>query len=246
MPDQRTRQYIVSESAVRRGFLFGSVGMVVVVLALLILITSQPQGQYQALDDSQHQALLSEAGARLGGFELLDDGAARIDIDHAMQLVVERGVDLDFTPAVAEEPVEVDPVLVAEVDGGAVYTTHCMACHQASGAGVPGAFPPIAGHVGTLYAADPAYLVQLVIYGLQGEITVDGTTYVGMMPGLPHLADADIAALLNYTITAWGDADELGDAFVGFESDDVAAERDLAWTPAAVLERRNELELDTD
>ena len=244
MPDQRTRQYIVSESAVRRGFLFGSIGMVVVILALLVLITSQPQGQYQALADSQHRALLSEAEARLGGFELLDDGVARIDIDHAMQLVVERGVDLDFTPAIAAEPVEIDPDIVAEADGEAVYTTHCMGCHQASGAGVPGAFPPVAGHVGTLYAADPAYLVQLVIYGLQGEIIVDGTTYVGMMSGLPHLSDADIAAVLNHSITAWGDADELGDAFVAFASDDVAAERDLGWTPADVLERRGELELD--
>ena len=244
MPDQRTRQYIVSESAVRRGFLFGSIGMVVVVLALLILITSQPRGQYQALDDGQHQALLSEAEARLGGFELLDDGAARIDIDHAMQLVVERGVDLRFAPAVGEEPVEVDPTIVAEVDAEAVYTTHCMGCHQASGAGVPGAFPPVAGHIGGLYAADPAYLVQVVIYGLQGEIIVDGTTYVGMMPGLPHLSDADIAAVLNYSITAWSDADELGDAFVAFESDDVAAERDLGWTPADVLERRGELEIE--
>ena len=246
MPDQRTRQYIVSESAVRRGFLFGSIGMVVVVLALLILITTQPQGQYQALDDSQHRALLSEAEAKLVGFELLDDGAARIDIDHAMRLVVERGVDLRFAPAVREEPVEVDPTIVAEVDGGAVYTTHCMGCHQASGAGVPGAFPPVAGHIGDLYRADPAYLVQVVIYGLQGQITVDGITYNGMMPGLPHLSDGDIAAVLNHSITAWSDADELGDAFVPFESEDVAAERDLGWTMADVLERRNELELLAD
>ena len=245
MPDQPTRQYIVSESAVKRAFLLGSVGMVAVILVLLLMITLRPQGQYQALDDSQHQALLAEAEARLTGFELLENGAARIDIDHAMQLVVERGVGLAFARPAPTEAAP-DPDLVAEVDGGAVYTAHCMACHQATGAGVPGAFPPVAGHVGDLYAADPAYLVQLVVYGLQGEIIVDGTTYVGMMPGLPHLSDADIAAVLNYTMIEWGDADELGDAFVAFESDDVAAERDLGWTPADVLERRGELELDPD
>ena len=243
MPDQPTRQYIVSESAVKRGFLLGSVGMVVVILALLLMITPQPQGGYQTLDDSQHQALLAEAEARLTGFELLENGAARIDIDHAMQLVVERGVGLAFArPAVPE--VTLEPDLVAEVDGGAVYTAHCMACHQATGAGVPGAFPPVAGHVGDLYAADPAYLVQLVIYGLQGEIVVQGTTYNGMMMALPQLSDADVAAVLNHTLTEWGDADELGDAFVPFDVDDVAEERDLGWTPADVLERRGELELD--
>ncbi len=243
MPDQPTRQYIVSESAVKRAFLLGSVGMVAVILVLLLMITLRPQGQYQALDDSQHQALLAEAEARLTGFELLENGAARIDIDHAMQLVVERGVGLAFARPAPTEAAP-DPDLVAEVDGGAVYTAHCMACHQATGAGVPGAFPPVAGHVGDLYAADPAYLVQLVVYGLQGEIVVQGTTYNGVMMALPQLSDAEIAALLNHTLTEWGDADELGDAFVPFEVEDVAEQRDLGWTPADVLERRGELELE--
>lgn len=243
MPDQPTRQYIVSESAVKRAFLLGSVGMVAVILALLLMITLRPQAQYQALDDSQHQALLTEAEARLTGFEVLENGAARIDIDHAMQLVVERGVGLAFARPTPPE-VAPEPDLAAEVDGGAVYTTHCMACHQATGAGIPGAFPPVAGHVGDLFAADPAYLVQLVIYGLQGEIVVQGTTYNGLMPALPQLSDAEVAALLNYTLTEWGDADELGDAFVPVEVDDVAEQRDLGWTGLDVLERRGELELE--
>jgi mono/diheme cytochrome c family protein len=241
MPDQPTRQYLVSDVAVRRGFVLGGIGMLAVILALLVLITTRPQGRYQALDDGQHQALLAEAEARLGGFELLDDGAARLDIDHAMQLVVERGVDLAFAPAA---PAADEPTVAAAVDGGALYNLHCMACHQASGAGVPGAFPPLADHIGDLYAADPAFPIHVTLYGLQGQIVVNGVTYNGLMPAFPHLSDAEIAALLNHTMLAWGDAEELGDAFVPYEADDVAAERGLEWTATDVLERRSELDLD--
>ena len=242
MPDQPIRQYIVSQEAVKRGFIMGTIGMVVVILAIFVLMNLRSQGQYQALDDSQHQALLTEAEGRLSGFELLDDGAARVDIDHAMQLVVERGVDLTFAPPAAES--EEEPAILASVDGGAVYGAQCAACHQATGMGVPGAFPPVAGHVGDLYAADPDYLIQVVLYGLQGPITVDGTTYNGLMPALGQLSDADVAALLNFTLTEWGDADDLGDAFSPFEPDDVEAQRELGWSGTDVHERRGELELD--
>jgi len=242
MPDQPTRQYIVSQDAVRRGFLLGGIGMVAVILALLILITSRPQGQLQALDDGQHQALLAEAEARLTGFELLDDGAARIDIEHAMRLVVERGVELSFAPppAVADEP----DAMVAEVDGAAVYTAQCAACHQAGGGGIAGAFPPLAGHVGDLYAADPEYLVDVMLYGLQGPITVAGASYNGLMPAFGQLGDPEIAAVLNHVLVAWGDADELGDAFTPYAPDDVEARRGQGLTASDVLQARGELELD--
>ncbi len=243
MPDQSTRQYIVSQDAVRRGFLLGGIGMVAVILALLILITSRPQGQLQALDDGQHQALLAEAEARLSGFELLDDGAARIDIEHAMRLVVERGVEFSIAAPTAAVP-DAPGAMVAEVDGAAIYTAQCAACHQAGGAGIPSAFPPLAGHVGDLYAADPAYLVDVLLYGLQGQITVAGVSYNGLMPAFGQLGDPEIAAVLNHVLTAWGDADELGDAFVPFTPDDVAEQRGLGLTASDVLQARGELDLD--
>ncbi len=245
MPDQnqRTRQYIVSQDAVRRGFLLGGGGMVAVILALLILITSRPQGQLQVLDDGQHQALLAEADARLSGFEMLEDGAARIDIEHAMRLVVERGVDLAIAPPA--EPAPDEPgVMVAEVDGAAVYTAQCAACHQANGAGIPSAFPPLAGHVGDLYAADTEYLVDVMLYGLQGQIMVAGVSYNGLMPAFGQLSDDEIAAVLNHVLSAWGDADELGDAFVPYVPEDVAEQRGLGLTASDVLQARNALDLE--
>jgi mono/diheme cytochrome c family protein len=244
MPDQPTRQYVVTEGALRFGFLFGSIGMIILIVALLVLITARPQGRYQPLDASQHRQLLADAEGRLSGFELRENGVARIDIDRAMELVAERGVDLEFAPAVAEPPEEVDPALVGAADGLEVYAAQCMACHQADGSGVPGAFPPLARHVGQLYAADPAYLVQVTLYGLQGPIVVDGVNYAGVMPAFARLSDAEIAALLNHSLTAWGDAEALGADFVPFDPDDVQVERDRGWTAADVHARRAELDLD--
>ena len=247
MPEnQTTRQYIVSEQAVRRGFVLGGIGMVAVILALLVLITSRPQGQLQALDDSQHQALLAAAEARLSGFELLDDGSARIDIDHAMQLVVERGVGLPLGASATTAPATVDDMaaIAADVDGAPIYTAQCAACHQATGAGIPGAFPPLANHVGDLYAADRDYLPLVLVGGLMGPIEVAGMSYNGLMPAFPQLGDAEIAALLNHVLTAWGDADELGDAFSPYTAEDVAEQRARGLSMNDVHALRLELALD--
>ncbi|MDX5409834.1 MAG: cytochrome c, partial [Thauera sp.] len=37
------------------------------------------------------------------------------------------------------------PAAGAAVDGGALYSAMCAACHQATGLGLPGVFPPLAG-----------------------------------------------------------------------------------------------------
>ncbi|GAA5511673.1 cytochrome c-552 [Deinococcus carri] len=94
----------------------------------------------------------------------------------------------------------------AAPDGKALYTSNCAGCHQATGQGVPGAFPPLAGHVGALLAAPGgrAYLEHVVLYGLQGKISVKGQTYNGVMPAFGRLKDAELAALLNYVSTSWG------------------------------------------
>lgn len=94
----------------------------------------------------------------------------------------------------------------AAPDGKALYTTNCAGCHQATGQGVAGAFPPLAGHVPELLAASGgrAYVAHVVLYGLQGQINVKGKTYNGAMPAFGQLSDAQLAAILNYVSTSWG------------------------------------------
>ena len=66
--------------------------------------------------------------------------------------------------------------LLADADlsaGEGVFTTNCASCHQASGEGVAGAFPPLVGHASELAVAEGGheYLENLLLYGLQGEIS---------------------------------------------------------------------------
>lgn len=86
---------------------------------------------------------------------------------------------------------------------GAVIYKRCAACHLATGAGVPGAFPPLAADVRNLSqsAAGRRYLALVVIKGVSGPLTVDGKRYQGVMPAQPNLNDAEVASLLNHVVS---------------------------------------------
>ncbi len=255
MSDRPNPRYLVSSEQVRGAYFLGGIGAVALILGVLLLASARPQGNPVTVDDTQYQSQLQAAEADLTGFELIGDGA-RIDIDHAMQLVVERGVDLPLyaggaapvaasdTTAAPAAPADADAEVLAQadVDGAALYTQHCMACHQATGAGIPGAFPPIANHVGELVAADRAYPAKLVLFGMMGAIEVQGTTYNGVMPGLAAvLSDADVAGILNHVLTAWDDVEVLGDAFEPYAAEEVAEWRATALQMTDVYALRQEL-----
>jgi len=88
-------------------------------------------------------------------------------------------------------------------DGKQVYATTCVACHQATGEGTPGVFPPLAGS--EWVTGDEAKVVRILLHGVTGPIEVAGETYNGMMPPWGGtMKDADIAAVLTYVRSAWG------------------------------------------
>ncbi len=87
------------------------------------------------------------------------------------------------------------------VRGEALYAQSCAACHQPTGTGIPGAFPPLAGSDYLL--ADPERAVGVVLHGLVGPVTVNGVAYESAMPPMP-LEDADVAAVLTYVLQTWG------------------------------------------
>ena len=92
----------------------------------------------------------------------------------------------------------------AAVDGGQLFAAKCVACHQATGLGLPGVFPPLAGSEWVL-GSDKA-LVQIPLHGITGSIQVKGATYSGAMPMFNTLSDAEIAAVLSYVRSQWGNA----------------------------------------
>lgn len=101
------------------------------------------------------------------------------------------------------------------------YNQHCVACHQASGQGAAGAFPPLVGTRWVL--GDEERLINILLYGLMGEIEVNGRTYNGVMPGFANTpgmrSDRDIAAVASFIRNAWGNDGSL------ILQDDVAAVR---------------------
>lgn len=90
----------------------------------------------------------------------------------------------------------------AEVDGKQIYGAKCVACHQASGLGVAGVFPPLAGAEWVL--GDEKVLASILLHGVNGELVVKGTTYNGAMPAFGTLPDEEIAAVLTHIRSEWG------------------------------------------
>mgnify|MGYP002852433056 CR=1 FL=1 len=82
-------------------------------------------------------------------------------------------------------------------------TLACTTCHGPEGKGTAGAFPPLVGtkdHMG-----DCVNHAAIVIYGMQGEIEVDGVKYNGnMTPQGAMLDDNQIAAVITYERNSWG------------------------------------------
>jgi cytochrome c oxidase subunit 2 len=88
--------------------------------------------------------------------------------------------------------------------GPNLYTTNCSSCHGATGAGVPGAFPPLAGDP-VVNASNPKEQLTVVLHGLRGA-TIKGTAYASQMPPFSQLSDNDIAAIIDHERTSWGNA----------------------------------------
>lgn len=115
----------------------------------------------------------------------------------------------------------------APVSGATVYAGTCAACHQAGGAGSPGLFPPLAGS--EFVTGDAARLARIVLNGLTGPVTVNGATYNGQMPPWKQLSDAEVAAVLTYIRSSWGNSAP------PVAADDVAKERTASATQAGPL-----------
>jgi mono/diheme cytochrome c family protein len=86
-------------------------------------------------------------------------------------------------------------------DGQQVFSGNCVACHQASGKGLPGVFPPLDGS--EWVSGDARTLANIVLHGITGEISVAGQTYKGAMPAFPQLSDAELAAVLSHVRSTW-------------------------------------------
>jgi mono/diheme cytochrome c family protein len=72
------------------------------------------------------------------------------------------------------------PASGAKVNGTASFATACVACHQATGTGLPGVFPPPAGS--EWVNGKEATLAATDLHGINGSINLKGAPFTGAMP----------------------------------------------------------------
>ncbi len=111
---------------------------------------------------------------------------------------------------------------VAAAEGAAVFAQNCAICHQSDAKGLAGQYPRLAGRIGAISAKPRgrAYLIDVVTYGMVGQVTVDKQSIIGVMPSL-QLSDEDAARVLSYV-------ESLGNA------------RPTPFTPQEVAARRTQ------
>jgi mono/diheme cytochrome c family protein len=87
--------------------------------------------------------------------------------------------------------------------GEQVFGNKCAACHQLTGQGLPGVFPPLKGSA-VVTSGDPTEHIRTVLRGLAGK-TIGGVSYASPMPPFAdQLTDEEVAAVLNHERTSWG------------------------------------------
>ena len=135
---------------------------------------------------------------------------------------------------------EAAPDLPASIERGkGVYMQTCFVCHQITGMGLPGAFPPLAQTDYT--TGDTRRMIAMILKGVNPPLKVKDITYAAPMPPLPTVYpalndDKNVADVLNYVRNNFGNKDEKGvtPEFVKKVRDEFAT-RTTPWTEAELL-----------
>lgn len=102
-------------------------------------------------------------------------------------------VTLSFAPVVNHLP--------GAKDGKEVYIQYCQSCHMENGEGLEGVYPPVAK---TSYLKNTKKIIDVILKGQFGEVIVNGKKYNTDMPAQDYLTDKQIADVLTYIRSNWG------------------------------------------
>src|SRR5690606_27957337 len=108
---------------------------------------------------------------------------------------------------------------VALPDGAALFQANCAVCHQPDGKGLPGAVPPLAGSP-IVTNQDPEIMIRIILEGYDAR-----AEYATMQPFANVLTDEEIAAIVNFERSHWGNHAST------VSSDDVKKLRDATNLP---------------
>lgn len=135
------------------------------------------------------------------------------------------------TPIVADSGGDAGPA-----DGAAIFASKCAACHQASGKGLAGVFPPLDASGWVLAKAEVP--VQILLHGITGKIKVAGTTYQSVMPPFGgSLSDAQIAAVATYIRQSWSNKASAVEAGFVAKQRKATKDRNKPWAGGAEIRK---------
>lgn len=87
--------------------------------------------------------------------------------------------------------------------GARLYLQNCIACHGKNGEGVRGVQPALAGT--PVAVGDPEQMLAWVMYGVR-PATLPKGQYAGVMPQFAYLSNEDLATLVTYVRTSFGNS----------------------------------------
>ena len=109
--------------------------------------------------------------------------------------------------------------------GKQVYEQVCGICHGVDGLGKPGQAPPLSGSEFVM-AKGVTRLAHIPLLGVSGSISVSGKDWnMSMAPMGAGLSDSDLANVLTYIRTSWGNKAD------AVEADDIKAIRATIKSP---------------
>jgi len=89
------------------------------------------------------------------------------------------------------------------VQGGKLYGKYCEDCHQSSGKGIPGIYPPLAGNR-SVTMVSPLNTILSVMNGGFPPTTTGNPKPYGMPPFQQIFRDEEIALVVSYIRNTWG------------------------------------------
>ena len=136
--------------------------------------------------------------------------AAGFPVDNDDRIIrISAGKNVKAPTSVKREPVSTTPVSSEPkpiVAGADTYNNYCASCHKADGTGVVGTFPPLKGSARV--AAGKSGLIEVLLHGLSGPITVAGVKYDMQMPAFDFLSDQEVADVAQYVRQTFGQKKE--------------------------------------
>tara|TARA_B110000114_G_C15094265_1_gene400387 strand:- start:1246 stop:2244 length:999 start_codon:yes stop_codon:yes gene_type:complete len=119
-------------------------------------------------------------------------------IKSLQQFSFENTSTTSFIPARSKDKNNNTSITSKKSYGANLYQNNCAACHQDTGRGVKGAFPPLTGSL-IVNNKNPEQLIKIILMGY------DARQQYGVMPAFADkLSDQDIKAISDYERSSWG------------------------------------------